>query len=133
MAVVIGWTSGSALNMGLISLGGVVFPMQNVDPNSMESLAQFMATADVKYFLFPFLAHALGTLLGALVASVIAVKATKMTMAYVVGGMFFLGGIAVNYLITGPAWFTALDLIVAYLPMALLGGKIGKGLSNSSK
>lgn len=105
--------------------------MQNVDPNNMDSLSQFMATAEAKYFLFPFLAHALGTLLGAVVASVIAAENTKITMAYVVGGLFFLGGIAVNYLITGPVWFIALDLIAAYFPMAWLGGTIAKRLFQS--
>ena len=36
--------------------------------------------------------------------------------------MFLLGGIAVNYLLPAPKWFTILDLTLSYLPMAYFGG-----------
>ena len=75
-------------------------------------------------FIFPFLGHAVGTLVGAVIAAVIASN-KKMRMALIVGVLFLLGGIAVNIMIPGPIWFTATDIIVAYIPMAFLGGKIG--------
>jgi hypothetical protein len=48
-------------------------------------------------------------------------------MAYVVGGFFLVGGIAASAMIPAPTWFKALDVVLAYLPMAWLGGRIGGG------
>ena len=72
----------------------------------------------------PFLAHAFGTLAGALAAYLIA--ATHRTqIAYVIGAVFLCGGIAASFMIPAPAWFIALDLLVAYLPMAWLAIRSG--------
>jgi hypothetical protein len=38
-----------------------------------------------------------------------------------VGGLFLLGGIANVFLLPAPAWFCAVDLLLAYLPAAWLG------------
>jgi hypothetical protein len=48
-------------------------------------------------------------------------------LALIIGLFFFSGGLIMIYQVGGPLWFKALDLIVAYLPMAWLGGKIGYG------
>jgi hypothetical protein len=36
-----------------------------------------------------------------------------------------LGGITNAFLLPAPIWFIALDIVLAYLPMAWLGGKLG--------
>lgn len=128
LAVVGGWLVGSAVNMGLVGAGHTVFPIEGLDTNDMTALAEVMPTLDYKYFIFPFLAHALGTLVGAAVAGVIAAN-RKMTFALVIGALFLIGGILVNYMIPGPTWFTVLDIVVAYVPMAWIGGKIALSLS----
>src|SRR5690606_17898822 len=117
LAVVAGWIGGSVVNMGLVQTGHVVFPIEGVDLNNMEQLAAIMPTLDYKFFVFPFLAHALGTLAGAIVAGVIAAS-HKMQLALVVGGLFLLGGIIVNFMLPGPTWFIAVDIVLAYIPMA---------------
>jgi hypothetical protein len=123
LAVIAGWLVGSVINMALIQVGHMVYPLEGVDINDMEALASVMPTQEAQYFIFPFLAHALGALVGAAIAAMIAIK-HKMKMALVVGLLFLLGGIMVNYMITGPTWFTVLDIVVAYIPMAWIGGKI---------
>ena len=130
LAVIAGWLVGSVINMALIQAGHMVYPLEGVDPNDMEVLADVMPTLDAQYFIFPFLAHALGALFGAAIAGMIAIS-HKMKMALVVGVLFLLGGIMVNYLITGPTWFTVLDIVVAYIPMAWIGGKIAGKRSRS--
>lgn len=125
LAVLIGWISGSVLNMGLINTGHTVFPIEGIDLNNMEELAAIMPNLGPEHFLFPFLAHALGTLLGSIVASAIA-GSKHLLFALIVGGIFFLGGIAVNVMLTGPLWFTIADLLFAYFPMAFLGAKLAK-------
>ncbi|MGB0403906.1 MAG: hypothetical protein ACPGEG_07400 [Salibacteraceae bacterium] len=123
LAVVVGWFGGSVINMGLIQVGHSMYPLEGVDLNNMEQLAEAMSTAAPVHFLFPFLAHALGTLVGAALAGLIAAT-HKMKFSLAIGGLFFIGGVMVNYMIPGPLWFTSLDIIVAYLPMAYLGGRL---------
>ena len=123
LALVAGWLGGSVINMGLVQIGHTLFPLINVNPNSIEDLAEVMPTLEFKYFVFPFLAHALGTLVGAIIASWIAAN-NKMKFAMGVGVLFLLGGIMMNYLLPGPTWFAVTDMLLAYLPMAWLGGKI---------
>lgn len=84
------------------------------------------------HFVPPFLAHALGTLVGALLAFLIAASHPKV-FAYVIGAAFLAGGIAVSFMIPAPAWFIATDILVAYIPMAWLGIQLGQRLKARSK
>ncbi|MGI9532510.1 hypothetical protein [Lutimonas sp.] len=129
LAIILGWVAGSIVNMGLIQAGHAVFPIEGLDPNDMDALASLMPTLSFEYFIFPFLAHALGTLAGAIIAFLIASK-HKMTFALAIGILFLIGGIWVNYLIPGPSWFAFSDILLAYIPMAWIGGKIGAKLLN---
>lgn len=122
IAVIVGWIIGSFVNMSLIELGHYLMPVEGLDTQNMDSLATIFPTLEPKYFIFPFLGHAIGTLIGACIAGIIATK--KMRAALIVGILFFLGGVAVNIMITGPIWFVAIDILLAYIPMALLGGVI---------
>lgn len=130
LAVIAGWFGGSIVNMGLIQLGHKAFPIEGIDLNDMEALASVMPTLEPEYFIFPFLAHASGTLVGAFIAGYIATK-YKMKFALGIGILFLIGGIAVNYLLPGPTWFAAADILLAYIPMAWIGGKIAKRLAKN--
>ena len=122
IGIVVGWTIGSIVNTALIELGHVIYPIEGLDTQNMDSLAAIFPTLSAKYYIFPFLGHAIGTLVGALIAGVISFH--KMRSALIVGVLFLIGGIVINYLITGPFWFIALDIIFAYIPMAWIAGKI---------
>ncbi len=91
------------------------------DPNDPTTYGLLHA----KHFLSPFIAHALPSLIGGWLAALIAAT-RKMTFALMVGGLHLLGGIAAAFMIPAPAWFVALDLIVAYLPMAWFGGRLAR-------
>ena len=131
LAVIAGWLGGSIVNMGLIKMGHTIFPIEGIDANSMTALAEIMPNLEPKYFLFPFLAHALGTLIGAVVAGIIAVN-NKMKFSLAIGGLFLLGGIAVNYMLPGPTWFAVVDILLAYIPMAWIGGQIALRASKTN-
>lgn len=128
LAVVLGWLFGSLINLGLINIGHSVIPIEGIDPKDMEALALIMPTLEYQYFIFPFLAHALGTLVGATIAGFMAVN-HKMKFALSIGVLFLLGGIMINYMLPGPIWFAATDIILAYIPMAWIGGKIAQKIS----
>lgn len=123
LAFIAGWLGGSIVNMGLVQLGHSVLPVEGLDPNDMASMAEIMPTLDAKYFIFPFLAHAFGALVGGFIAAKLAAN-NHMKFAIGVGGFFLIGGIAVSMMIPAPTWFTALDIVVAYIPMAYIGGKM---------
>tara|TARA_Y100000813_G_C24098362_1_gene321707 strand:- start:55 stop:459 length:405 start_codon:yes stop_codon:yes gene_type:complete len=122
-AVVLGWLGGSIINMLLVQAGHSLFPMEGVDINDLDSLAAAMPNLSAEHFLFPFLAHAIGTFVGAFTAVKIA-GSRHQSMAMIVGCIFLIGGIVAVVMFGGPLWFKALDLIVAYLPMAYLAHKV---------
>ncbi|MCB0583494.1 MAG: hypothetical protein KDD10_29715 [Phaeodactylibacter sp.] len=127
LAVVAGVVLGSIVNMGLIMISGsIIPPPEGVDVTNMESLKASMHLFEPKHFLFPFLAHALGTLAGAFVAALIAAT-HKMKFALGIGAFFLLGGIANVFMLPSPTWFAVLDLVGAYIPMGWLGGRLATG------
>ena len=129
LAVIIGWLGGSIVNMGLIELSHEVFPIAGFDLNDMNSLASLMPTLNPMYFIFPFLAHALGTLVGAFLAGRIATT-HKMKFSMAIGGLFLVGGIMINFMLPGPTWFAVVDILIAYIPMAWIGGKLAQKYNN---
>ena len=116
---------GGLVNMGLVMVGSsFVPPPELVDPTDVESIRANIHLYKPKNFIFPFLAHALGTLVGAYIAGRFT-SGSRMTWALIVGAFFLIGGIMMAYQGTGPTWFIALDIIAAYIPMAWIGGKLG--------
>ena len=128
LAILAGFVIGSIVNMGLIMVGPSVIPLpEGVDPADMKSLKANMHLFEARHFLFPWLAHALGTLVGALAAGSIATT-KKAGAAWFIGCVFMLGGTANAFMLPAPAWFIAADLLGAYLPMAWIATKVvGKG------
>jgi large-conductance mechanosensitive channel len=124
LAIIAGVVIGSAVNMALITISpSLIPPPAGVDVTDAESLAKSIHLFEAKHFLMPFLAHALGTLVGAIIAYLIAAS-YKTRIAYVIGIVFLCGGIAASFMIPAPLWFIALDILVAYIPMAWLGIQI---------
>jgi len=120
LAVILGAIIGSVVNGFIISISGkVIPPPADVDVTTMEGLKASMHLFEPKHFLMPFLAHALGTFVGALVAILIAAS-HKFYLALTVSVLFLIGGIINVYLLPSPLWFTLCDLILAYIPMGLL-------------
>jgi hypothetical protein len=132
IAVILGVLAGSLVNMGLIMVSGqVIPPPEGVDVTNMESLKSSMHLFEPKHFLFPFLAHALGTLVGGFVAAMLAAT-QRMKIALGVSAFFLVGGIVNAFLLPAPIWFVALDLIAAYIPMGWIGGKLAASLRPAS-
>ena len=125
LAVVAGAVVGSVVNMGIIMLSGFIIPPpEGVDNTTIEGLKAGIHLFQPKHFLFPFLAHALGTFAGALLTAFIAVS-RKMLFAMIIGVFFLAGGISNVLMLPSPVWFTVVDLAV-YLPMGFLAGWLAK-------
>ena len=124
LAVVAGLVIGSVVNMSLIMVSGsVIAPPAGADVTTTEGLKASLHLFEPRHFIFPFLAHSLGTLVGAVVATLLTPGRTSGP-AYGVGFAFLLGGIASVYMLPAPPWFSALDLVAAYLPAAWLGHRL---------
>ena len=124
LAIIAGAIIGGAVNMGIVMLGpSIIPPPEGVDTTTMEGLKAGMQLFEAKHFITPFLAHALGTLVGAFVAAKIA-KTYKMKLALAIGVWFLLGGAMAAYMLPAPMWYNVLDLLLAYIPMAYFGGKL---------
>jgi hypothetical protein len=124
LAVIAGIVVGFVVNMSLIQIGNVAVTLpEGADVSDMQALAASMHLFEPKHFIFPFLAHAAGTFVGALAAALIAVS-HQLKIALGIGVLFLIGGTYMVMMLPAPMWFNALDLIVAYIPMAWLGGTI---------
>ena len=117
LAVIIGIIVGMIVNMSLIILGGELLPIpEGIDPMNANDW-------ELKQFIFPFLAHAVGTLAGAFITVKIAAS-HQLYLALFIGVFFLAGGIAMVFLIPAPLLFVFADLILAYIPMGYLGWKM---------
>lgn len=126
LAVISGIAIGSSVNMGLIMISGsIIPPPEGADNTTLEGLKEAMHLFEAKHFIFPFLAHALGTLVGSFFAALIATN-HKIRFALAIGLFFIAGGIVNVFMLPSPIWFTILDIAGAYIPMAWLGYKIAE-------
>lgn len=125
LAVLLGLIIGSVVNMGMIMISGAIIPPpEGADLSTIQGINAAMPMMEFKHFIFPFLAHALGTLVGAFIAALIAVN-HQLNMARIVGVLFLFGGIAmIIQTPDSPLWFKIVDLVLAYIPMACIGGRL---------
>lgn len=123
LGIVIGLFVGAILNGTIINLGMKLVPLpEGVNFDTPEGQAKFQFLTPI-HFLYPFLAHALGTLVGAIIGILIAGNYTKI-VSYVIGAAFFTGGVMMVMMIKAPLWFNCTDLILAYFPMAFIATRI---------
>ncbi|MCK5856529.1 MAG: hypothetical protein KAG64_03505 [Bacteroidales bacterium] len=113
----VGVIVGMFTNMALIIIGGQLIPfVEGVDTMNAELW-------DLPYFIFPFLAHALGTFAGAFFTAKFSLS-HHFILALIVGVFFLAGGISMVFIIPAPLWFIITDLGLAYIPMSVLGAKL---------
>jgi hypothetical protein len=124
LAVITGIALGSIVNMLLVTLGHALIPPPG-DTSTMEAMKESLLLFQAKDFIFPFVAHAGGTFVGAYIAARIATNKKKRA-AMVIAVVFLLGGISMIVMLPSPLWFTILDLLGAYIPMAWIGWKLAE-------
>ena len=121
LSVLGGLFIGSLINGAIIFLGMYLIPLPDgIDPMDPEALKLAIPNFGVEHFIAPFVAHAAGTLVGAWFAARLGAS-RQFLLALVIGFCFLLGGIINVFQLGGPLWFTVLDLLGAYIPMAGLG------------
>ena len=118
--------AGAMLNGALINVSNkVIPPPAGFDLTKMEGLQAAMSQMEPKHFLFPFLAHALGTLLSSVMIARF-LRSQQLIFSMLAGILFLMGGVSMVIMLPEtPIWFVLVDLLGAYIPMAYLGYKIG--------
>lgn len=127
LVTVAGFIIGSIVNMILVAISGKIIPLPTgVNNKTAEGLAAGMHLMEPKHFIFPFLAHALGTLVGAFIATKLS-NPKSIVGPMVIGVLFLAGGISMVFMVpNAPMLFNVIDLILAYIPMAYLGFVLGR-------
>ena len=125
LAVIAGIVVGSIVNMGIVTISPSIVPVDPaINPEDMNSLAENIHLLTTGNYIMTFLAHALGTLVGAFTAVKISAS-NHRTNALIVGAIFLLGGIYMCMTLNAPMAFEAIDVIAAYIPMGYLGWMLG--------
>lgn len=130
LAVITGIVVGSVVNMGIITISeSIIPPPEGADLKTLEGMKASIHLLGPKHFIFPFLAHAGGTFVGAWLAALIAAT-YKMRFAMAIGIVFLIGGIMASIMIPAPTWFKVFDIVLAYIPIAWLAGRFVSAKSN---
>lgn len=128
LALLGGMMIGGALNMYLVEWGmKLIPPPAGTDLSTPEGMTKAIPMMEAKHFVFPFLAHAFGTLVGTYFTIRFSAS-KKQYLAWTVGFLFMLGGLSMVMLVPFPIWTILVDLLLCYLPMAWLGWKIAGGV-----
>ena len=115
---------GGELNMFIVENGHyLIANPPGTDFTTTEGLKKSMHLMQPKHFVMPFLAHALGTLLSAIIVVKLMPPKAKL-FSYLVGLMFFVGGVMMIFMVPSPLWFTIVDLVFAYFPMSFIAIKL---------
>jgi hypothetical protein len=131
LAVIAGSLLGMAANMAVLMIGMALIPLP--EGASIENLDAAIPMFELKHFITPFVAHAMNAFVGAFVAYKIAAN-NKMTVAMITGALVLVAGILnVIELPSTPTWFVVVDLVLAYIPVAWLGGKLAQGKTQTSE
>ena len=117
LVFVVGFILGSSVNMGLIITGNQLIPFAD-GVNPMDATMW-----ELKYFLFPFLAHSVGTFAGAFIVARYTAS-YHLVFSLSVGLLFLIGGISMVFIMPAPLWFIVVDLLLSYIPMGWLGWKL---------
>ncbi len=125
LVIFISLFAGAMLNGAIINISSkVIAPPKGFELNTAEGLQAAMPHMGPEHFLFPFLAHALGTLLSALLITRF-LKSQQFVFSMMAGILFLLGGVSMVIMLPEtPIWFVLVDLLFAYIPMAYLGNKM---------
>lgn len=98
---------------------------EGFDLSTKKGLIEAMPFMGIWHFMVPFLGHAIGTFVGAYFVCKLKVD-QPLIKSMAIGFAFLAGGVLMVVMLPQtPLWFILLDLIVAYLPMAYLGYKLG--------
>jgi len=131
LAVISGGVAGCVVNMAIVMLSMVIFPMPpGTDFSNKEAMKTYIDALPLSGFLLVLLAHEGGTFAGGFVAGWIA-KRWQIVLGGIIGGLFLVAGFINLQSIPLPTWFAIVDLVL-YVPCGIAGAMLAQRFTSSS-
>ena len=125
MAFIAGFVALAVAKYVATSLGNAVIPPPaGVNLSTMEGFKAAIPLYETRHWIPAFFEHAVGSMVGGAVAALLAAS-HRMKLALGIGALHMVGGLVGALMLPVPLWVVVLDLVVMYLPMAWIGGKLG--------
>lgn len=122
IAVISGIIAGMALNMGILQISYLAYPIpEGLDINDPAQLQDYLDTLPATAFLVAMLAHLAQSFGGGWVAARLG-SSRPMLLAMIVGAGSLAGGVMMMTMVKGPAWM-AIELPL-YLVVAWIAGRM---------
>lgn len=123
LGIVVGIILGF-ITIGLLeSLGHKLFAPEGFDPTDPQGIKAYGATATLGGMVFVVVAWIIGSFVGGLAGSMVA-RNSKMLWGAVIGGIMLGAGLLNVLSHPHPLWMK-LSVIIAFIPPALAGARIG--------
>jgi len=120
-ALFAGMFSGAAFNMALVMINSQLFPIpEDLDPTDMAAMGTYIEGLPILALLIVLVAHVGQAFVGAGVGAVLA--RDKMVMAWIIGVLSMVFGIANLMMIPHPGWMWV--EVPLYLAAAWAGGRL---------
>ena len=130
-AVLLAILAAAIITFSIIVLGHSLIPTPaEIDTNDFESMKANFHLFEVKHFLFPLIAHGLGTFVASYLVARFA-KTYKFWLALGIGVIFMLASLSLSIRIGHFNWIGVVE-IAQYIPMSFLGYKVWQR-SNSTQ
>ena len=126
LLIIISVLLGAVFNSMILNIGMEMIPPPiGYDMNNPNDLSKAMSVMETRHFLFPFLSHAIGTLVAVLIYTYF-IKIKRKFAPILIAVIFFSGGLYMVLILPAPLWFELLDLTLCYFPMAAIGSSLTK-------
>ncbi|MEK6246714.1 MAG: hypothetical protein N2C12_00960 [Planctomycetales bacterium] len=132
LAVLLGILIGGVFNMAMVTVSNTIYPLPaGIDPNDFEAFTAYVEANGLPSgaLLIVLVAHAGGSFVSGFACGLIARRTWYVAAAFL-GVVWMCGGIAMLVMLPSPIWFALAD-IVLYVPVALLGVKLGGTLTGN--
>jgi len=124
LAVIAGAIAAVLCVAAVESLGHALYaPPADLDIADPQAMAAYLQSMPAGAFLFVLLAWVIGTVVGGLVACMLA-RTRPQLFALVIGGLMLLGAFANFAMIPHPTWFMV-AAVIAIPAAAVLAGRLG--------
>lgn len=128
-SVVLAIGVAAIVGSAIVILGHSIIPVpEGIDTNDIDSLRSNFHLFELKHFLFPLLAHALGTFAAAYVVSRFA-GSHHLFLSLGLGIIFMLASLALSFKLGHWPLIGIID-IVQYIPVSFLGYYFGRRITS---
>ena len=118
LAIPAGLVAGGIGIFLIQAIGHKIYPLpEGMDPNDMEALKTYVASAPFMALFFVIISYAFGALISGFVSTKVAADFKKI-YAIVCGIFFLIQSIYMMYILPTPLWFWVLGIIVWLLVLA---------------